>query len=208
MQFQSIDSETAAAVTVVWKTNVPTSSTVKYNGAGDDLEISKSDLITDHAITVHGLASSADYSFVVEGRDQYGNLASSTAQAWHSSVDTRPPTISDISITTSTVASSSGQKAQMIVMWTTDEPSTSQVEYGTLASGKLDRSTPLDTEPTTNHIAIISNLNLADIYQVRFSSKDLSGNVVYSSQTLVVTPDKEEGLLDGMLNLMLRVFRF
>ncbi len=208
VQFQSKDEGASQAVEVVWNTNVPTSSTVKYSAPGDDREVSSSDFVTRHSITVRDLASASEYSFLIEGRDKYGNLATSGNQTWRSDVDTRPATISDVSISVSTIAGTNGQKAQMIVIWNTDEPSTTQVEYGTMASGKMDKSTPLDTEPTTNHIAIISGLNLADIYQVQFSSKDLSGNTSYSSKTLVVTPDKQESLLDRTLNLMLGAFRF
>lgn len=208
IRFQPVDDETTAAVKVTWQTNVPTSSTVYYSALNDKLQSSLSELVDSHEIVLHGLASNTDYAITVEGRDQYGNLVSSPVQNWRSLIDTRPPSISDLNLSVAVVDTSKGKRAQLIATWSTDEPATSQVAYGKLDDKSLNSKTPLDTEPTTNHVVVISDLNLADIYKIQVVSRDLDGNTAHSSTVTTVTPDKEVNIFDSILDLMLRLFRF
>lgn len=208
IRFQPVDDGASAAVKVSWKTNVPTSSTVRYDGLGVRQEASLSELTTDHEVTIRDLASSTEYAFTIEGRDQYGNLASSTVQKWQSQVDTRPPSISDVSLNVTVTESAKGKRAQLIAVWKTDEPATSQLSYGQLNADGLTNKTPLDADPTTNHVVIVSNLNLADIYKLQIASRDLNGNTALGATTTVVTPDNETSVFDNILNLMLKLFRF
>lgn len=208
VRFNPLLNDPTTSVKLSWNTNVPTSSTVRYQGTGVALETSKSELTTSHEITLRNLASSSDYVFNFEGRDQYGNLTTSEQQRWRSGYDTRPPAISNMSYSMTTTEGVANTRAQLIVSWKTDEPSTSQIAYGKHSSGKLDKMTPLDTEPTTNHVVIVSNLDLADIYKVQILSSDISGNKSYGTQTSVVTPDKESSVLDNVITLMQKLFRF
>jgi len=208
IKFQPLNSETSIAVRVTWKTNIPTSSTVRYSALGKKLESTLSDLSVEHEITIKDLASSTDYQVSVEGRDQYGNLAASAIQNWTSQLDTSPPTISDISYGVTIIESANGNKAQLIVTWKTDEPATSQINYGLMKEKDFKNKTPVNTEPTTNHVVIASGLNLADVYKTQIISRDLNGNTVYGETTTLVTPDKEVSALDNILNLMLRLFTF
>jgi hypothetical protein len=207
VRFQPLSGSTSVGVKVTWTTNVPTSSTVQYEASGVRLEAGLSDLVTDHEVILKDLASSTDYNISVVGRDQYGSLAQNSNQVWQSQVDTRPPEISKLSYSVDVIESTRGKRAQIIVTWNTDEPATSQLSYGLLSSAKLSKSISTNTDPTTNHIVIISDLNLADIYQVQASSRDLNGNVSHGVVTTVVTPDKEVGVFDNVLNLMLKLFR-
>ena len=208
IRFQPLDNETNAGVRVSWLTNVPTSSTVRYQALGKSLESSLSELVTQHSIELHDLASNTEYQFTFEGRDQYGNQASSSAQRWTSQVDTRPPELSEINYTVTTTDTGKGKQAQLIVTWKTDEPATSQIAYGGMNDKVLSKTTPLDTEPTTNHVVVLSGLNLADIYKIQVISRDLDGNTAKGSVTTVVTPDKQLNVFDTVLNLMLQLFRF
>ena len=208
VRFQPVDSEAMAGVKITWKTNVPTSSTVQYEALGARLESSLSDLVTLHEINLQNLASNTEYSISVYGRDQYGNLAPSSTQVWQSQLDTRPPAISNLSYGVNIIESTKGKRAQIIVTWNTDEPATSQLAFGPMSNSNLLNKTTLSAEPTTSHVAIISDLNLADIYKVQASSRDLNGNVAYGATTTVVTPDKEVGIFDSILNLMLKLFSF
>jgi Purple acid Phosphatase, N-terminal domain len=208
VRFQPIDDEATTAVKVTWQTNVPTSSTVRYSGTGSTQEETTSELTTDHEMIIRDLASSTDYAFMIDGRDQYGNLATSETQKWRSTYDTRAPKVSNVSYGTTTIQGGSTTKAQLIVSWTTDEPATSQVTFGQPNKKNSSKSTPLDTEPTTKHVVVISNLKLADIYAIQVVSRDISGNIARSTGTSVVTPDKETSVLDNVLTIMQKVFRF
>lgn len=207
VKFQPIEDAVTASVRVTWDTNVPTTTTLRYRGTGTSLERSTGELTTSHEVVIDDLASSTDYLFNAEGRDQYGNLVTSEEQRWQSSYDTRAPKVSDVSVSMTTTEGTSKTRAQVIVSWKTDEPSTSQVEYRKAKGGDA-KLTALDTEPTTNHVVVISNLDLAEIYRVKVISKDLSGNSVYGRQTSVVTPDQETTVLDAVLTVLQRIFRF
>jgi hypothetical protein len=208
VRFQPIEDGPTAGVLITWATNVPTSSTVYYTANGNRLESSKSELTTNHETLITGLASNTEYEVTVEGRDQYGNLGSSPLQRWTSSLDTRAPKISKAMYNVTTTSSGDSKRAQLIITWNTDEPATSQVSYGQGSSDDLKDKTTLNTEPTTNHTVIISDLNLADIYKVQINTRDLDGNTSYGPMTTVVTPDKAVSVFDNVLDLMLRLFRF
>lgn len=208
IRFDPIENEPTTTVKVAWTTNVPTSSAVHYQGSGLAQEAATGELTTAHEMILRDLASSTDYSIRLEGRDQYGNLATSENQRWRSGFDTRAPSIKDASFSMTTTEGLGSTRAQVIVSWKTDEPSTSQVAYGKSKDGKLDKMTPLDTEPTTSHVVIISNLDLADIYKIQILSRDISGNKAFNTPTLVVTPDRETSVLDSVITLMQKLFRF
>lgn len=208
VRFQPVEDGPTAGVLVTWTTNVPTSSSVYYANNGNRLEASKGELTKDHEALLTNLASNTEYEVTVEGRDQYGNLGSSPLQRWRSSLDTRAPKITEATYTVTTTNSGDNKKAQLIISWKTDEPATAQVSYGQGDKKQLDKKTTLNTQPTTNHTVIISDLSLADIYKVQVTSRDLDGNTAHGAMTTVVTPDKAVSVFDNVLDLMVRLFRF
>ena len=206
ISFQPIQDATSIGVKINWNTNVPTSSVVTYQALSVSDETANVDLVTNHEIIINDLAASSEYEFFIKGRDAYGNLANSDKQTWSSPVDTRDPAISNLSVDVATTEVWGNAKAQLIVSWKTDEPSTTQVKYGDSVRGELDKETAFDSEPTVNHVAVISNLELSKVYRIQPVSKDISGNTVYGNELSAVTPDKEETLLDIILNSLSKVF--
>ena len=94
--------------------------------------------------------------------------------------DTTAPVIT-LGPTTSSITSSGAS-----ITWTTDEQSTSQVEYGTTISyGTL---TPLDSTLVTSHSVSLSSLSPNTTYHYRVRSKDAAGNEVVSSDIVFTTP--------------------
>jgi chitodextrinase len=97
--------------------------------------------------------------------------------------DTTPPVISN-------VASSNITHNSATIAWSTNEPSGSQVEYGTTPSYGLQ--SPLDTALVTAHVANLTNLNADTLYHYRVKSSDQAGNPATSSDfifTTLPTPD-------------------
>lgn len=207
VRFQPVEDGASAGVLVTWLTNVPTSSTVRYSAHGSSLEQSNSELSTSHEVLIKDLASNTEYEIYVEGRDEYGNLATSQKNRWTSSLDTRSPKVDNVVHNVTTTGVGKNKKAQVIVTWTTDEPSVSQVIYSSIAKGSVEARTPLNTEATTNHVAILSDLSLASIYRIQVTSRDLTGNTSYGKRATVVTPDREVNVIDSVLDLLLRMFR-
>lgn len=207
VRLQPLTDAATISVQVSWTTNVPTSSTLRYAALGVQKEETLSELTTEHQIVLTDLAGNTDYQLTIDGRDNYGNVAISDRQTWRSTVDTRPPAIDRVSVNVATVDSLKGTKAQLIVTWHTDEPSTTQVKYG-LRRGSLAMQSPLNTDPTTTHTVILSDLNVSDIYRIQPISRDINGNTTTGSTLSVVTPDKQTNVLDSLLNALQKVFRF
>jgi len=95
------------------------------------------------------------------------------------SVDVTPPVISS-------VASSNITGASATISWSTNEPATSQVEYGTTEA--LGLSADLDTSLVTDHSVSLTDLANSTTYYYKVKSKDTTGNLatskVYNFTTL------------------------
>ena len=92
--------------------------------------------------------------------------------------DTTPPVISSVSAGTPTSSSAS-------VTWTTDEPSDTQIDYGTTAG--YGSSTTLNTTLVTSHAQSLSGLNANTQYHYRVKSRDASGNLATSGDFTFTT---------------------
>lgn len=92
--------------------------------------------------------------------------------------DTTPPVISAISSGTPATASAT-------VTWATDEPSTSQVEYGTTVA--YGSSTSLNTTLTSSHSQPIAGLGSNTTYHYRVKSVDASHNLATSTDATFTT---------------------
>jgi len=202
IRFQPVVDSTTSAVEVTWNTNVPTDSIVGFRAPGISQEESKSDVETTHRIAIENMASNSEYIFTIKGRDNYGNLATSEPQTWRSTIDTRAPKVSETSIELTTVGVGKDAKAQMIISWLTDEPSTSQAVYGSGTSGDLKKETPFDPQLTTNHIIVIPNLELSQIFRVKPISKDASGNSGFGEERISVTQDRDFSMIELILGLL------
>jgi PKD repeat protein len=87
------------------------------------------------------------------------------------SADTTPPVIKNVSASSETETSA-------IITWTTNEPGSSQVEYGETAEYGL---TATSDELTTAHSITLSGLEPNTAYHYRVKSKDKAGNEASSA---------------------------
>jgi len=92
--------------------------------------------------------------------------------------DTTPPTISNVA------AVNVGSSAATI-MWTTDERSDSQVEYGTTSA--YGNSTLLDVSLVTSHSVTLTGLSPSTLYHYRVRSRDAAGNLAVSGDFTFTT---------------------
>jgi hypothetical protein len=116
-------------------------------------------------------------------------------------VDATPPAITNISTTPSPFSAT--------ITWTTDEPATSQVEYGlTVAYGSI---TPFASTLVTSHSQTVNGLLPNTIYHFHVLSRDTAGNLTFSPDrtfSTTLAPDlqvtgigllPQTNLLSGML---------
>ncbi|WP_208711209.1 galactose oxidase-like domain-containing protein [Sinomonas sp. R1AF57] len=92
--------------------------------------------------------------------------------------DTTPPVISAVSAGTPSAAGAT-------ISWTTDEPATSQVEYGTTVS--YGSATTADATLVTAHSQGLSGLVAATLYHYRVKSSDAAGNPAVSGDLTFTT---------------------
>jgi hypothetical protein len=145
---------------------------------------------------LHALANGVDggngvYVYRVGGG--FPTLTSSAGNYWVDVVfntpDTTPPAISGVSATSIAATTAT-------IVWTTNEPADSQVEYGiTTAYGS---STPLDTATLTSHSVALSGLSPATLYHYRVKSRDAAGNLATSADFVFTTSDTEPPVISGV----------
>ncbi len=114
------------------------------------------------------------------------------------------PQIKEIKSEVSIVSSENGEsKAQAIVSWSTDEPSTSQLSYAKgSAVNVYNNNTEESKELTTSHILIISNLDTSSTYHMKVVSKDSSGNIGTSDDYTVITLNQEQSLTQYIIQVL------
>jgi hypothetical protein len=185
-----------STIKVTFESNVPTNTQVVVAGNGGK-DMAKYDLENTHTIVVTGLKDNTPYTVTARGRDQYGNEANPLSTSYKTEFDTRPPEISNITTETSIVGTGVDAKAQVIVSWTTDEPGTSQVEYGPGATGtEYTAKTQEDSSFSENHVVIISDLKTSSPYHFRVISSDNAKNEAKSGENAVLTDQASESVID------------
>lgn len=100
--------------------------------------------------------------------------------------DTTAPSISAVSTRYAT-------RTSIVVTWITDEPATSQVDYG-LTDG-YDRSTRVGTKLVVNHSVTLMGLSANTTYHYRVYSKDDAGNEAFSADGTFTTSDMSPPLI-------------
>ena len=116
----------------------------------------------------------ANHSFTVKATDQFGDEDPSGASySW--TVDTIPPVPSFLSLTINTNV--------IIVVWTTNEPSTSQVMYGVGGSAGINQSTTENMTLTTNHSVTLTGLSSNTLYSLKAVGHDGAGNLYIGAPT-------------------------
>lgn len=105
-------------------------------------------------------------------------------------------------------SSNDGQSAQLIVTWDTDEPATSQVEFGLGSVGSYTQRSQEDINLTFNHLVVISNLTPSQVYHLQVVSRDSTDNEARSIDTVTITPKSSDSAFELVINNLLQIFGF
>lgn len=175
---------TAADGTITWITNEPSTSQVEYGttwGYGTSTPLDAK-LVQEHSVTLSKLKPGTTYSYRVKSEDAGKNLTISSNFAFTTKPaapsDNIAPLISDVKII------SKDEKTAMVA-WTTNESSTSQIEYG--ASLLYGTKTILDENQVLAHQVILEGLKASTKYHYRVLSIDGSGNKATSPDNTFTT---------------------
>ncbi|MFQ5592534.1 MAG: DUF6259 domain-containing protein [Anaerolineae bacterium] len=144
-------------------------------------------------VTLTNLQPDTTHHFRIAAKDLAGNTAATGDFTFTTEpLDVTPPTFSNVTFSEPTDTS-------VRVSWDTDEPATTQIEYGTTTA--YGNTTPLISTLTLTHTQVISGLLPGTAYHLRLLGQDLNGNAGASSDFSFttytpVTVTLQEGL-DG-----------
>ena len=209
LRFETIDNQSANGLKVNWETNVSATSTIYYKtqGEGSYQQESIAEKAIEHEMLINNLLDSSTYQIYVSGIDDFGNIATSDVNTFTTPLDSRPPTISEITIETSNVGLGNQDEAQIVVSWKTDEPATSFVEYGEGISGtEYNFKTNIDPTLTTSHLVIISGLKESTPYHLHVASSDKGDNTSYSIDNTVIPGEVKKSTLSLILKALSNAF--
>ncbi|WP_158233231.1 fibronectin type III domain-containing protein [Reichenbachiella sp. 5M10] len=166
---------------IEWNTNVPASSQVLYGltSAYGSSESSAS-LKTSHSLSLSGLTPGTTYHYKVVSSDE-GNKTSETGDLVFTTTDANAPPV------LSSVQSVDVSRNRATIEWSTDQSSSSSVNYGLTTSYGLSTSS---SGTTTSHSVDLSGLtaNTTYNYQV-LSANSQSVTASSTNYTFATLPD-------------------
>jgi hypothetical protein len=162
-------------VTFTWKAtdNVPSGITFSYRVDGG----AWSDWSASTTATVGPFTAGSTHSFEVRAKDAAGNIDATPAKRTFKIGDAKVPVITDIT--------ADPRDVKAIITWSTDVPTTSQVEYG-LNSG-LGQATVRDNNRVTFHRVVVTGLTPQTQYFFRVKSNDDCHEVILDGGSFTTT---------------------
>ncbi len=167
------------SATIAWTTDQPSSSQVEYGTTASygSLSAANSSLVTAHSVPLTGLAPGTTYQLAAMSTNAGGGAA--TSPNFTFTTPTGAPVISGVSAGGLSATSAT-------ISWTTDQPSSSQVEYGATANyGSLSTANP---SLVTAHSVALTGLTPGTTYQLAAMSTNAGGGAATSSNFTFSTP--------------------
>lgn len=211
LKIQQVAGLPTATLRLLWTANTRISSIVSYyptgnaNSAKDFINLK---LQTAHDVLLKDLLDNTEYTILVKGKDAAGNEAAYPPQTVKTAVDFRAPEILNLDVESTIIGVGDQARAQIVVSWDTDEPATTQVEYGEGTGTSYGSATQEDPAFTTNHTVTITGLSPAKIYHLQSISKDKGQNKGKSADYVVVTPKSTKDALNLVIENLSKTFGF
>jgi hypothetical protein len=212
IKIYQVSGTASTTLLVEWNSNTPVSSIVTYyptnspERARDEVNVKLRS--GKHRMVLLNLDANSTYSIIIRGQDFMGNEATSEVNTFATAADTRPPKIFDLEVSPEIIGSGQEATAQLVVSFKTDEPATSQVEYGEGTGSTYSQRTQEDQSLAMHHIVIVSGLTPGKVYHLRAISSDEVRNIGYSIDKVVVTPAATENALDLAIKNLTSIFSF
>ncbi len=186
----SAGSITLSSAAISWTTNEKADSQVEYGlttsyGITSPLNANQT---TIHIVALGGLSANTLYNYRVRSRDASGNLAVSPNLTFRTTRDLASPVMSSVTAVTT--------ESTVTVTWSTDENSTSELQYGTTSS--LGQTTGVAVPLVRSHSMSVRGLAPGTTYYYRVLSKDGSGNQSASVIATVKTGDTIPPIVSGV----------
>jgi len=216
VRLETVANTAQTTIRVSWSSNTEISSIVTYypegnvSAAKDEVKVALEK--GAHSLMIRGLVAQTKYFLVVKGRDKLGNEASSDIQRFTTATDTRPPQMLNLKVIGGTIPpvgfAAGDVKAQLIITWDTDEPASSQVEFGQGSGATYAQKSQHDGNLANNHTVILSGLVPSQVYHLRALSQDGTGNPATSIDLVTIAPKATRSALDLVIKNLSEAFGF
>ena len=168
------------SVAISWATDEAATSAIDVGlTTAYGATVSDPTFVLSHSLSAGGLLCNRLYHYRVRSSDGSGNAAASADATFQTSAcqtDTTPPLIGTVGATASS--------SDATISWTTDEPSTSRVDYGaTTTYGSFATSPGL----VSSHTVGLTGLACGALHHYRVSSTDAAGNPAASADAVFTT---------------------
>ena len=205
--FQPVPGALTGTEQMSWTTNVPATSQISYGLVGGSRQYQlDTAMTTSHTMTISNLTYSTQYSVTATSVDDLGNIANSDLQVFKSGIDTRPPTISNLTVQPSIIGTGSNAQGQLVISWKTDKAGTSQVAYGQGSGGSYSSRTAQNTALVTNHVVVVSDLSTSEVYHLQALSSDANGVQGVSSDQTTIIGRSPDNALSIVFNALQSIF--
>jgi hypothetical protein len=189
------------SATITFTTNIPCSSFIEYtNLDNNDTRVEGSSAFTTiHNVRLTGLKYDTYYSAVITVENEFGEKTKSAPITFLTIKDEVSPVVSKVK-TESTLYPGSDNKVQTIVSWETDEQAICQFFFhlGLTAPEKVDEL-PIEKDYTQKHTQVTTNLLPSTVYKFWVECYDDVENKARSSDFIILTPSREENIIDIIL---------
>jgi peroxiredoxin len=160
--------------TILWTTNKPATSQVMICDPDGLCTWTEPDtkLVTQHSVNITDLIPGTNYHYTALSLDDKQNEAK-----WEGDLVTLRAT-PEAPLLVSTIMATNTNQSSSTITWQSNEPASSQVEYGTTES--YGNATTVDNKLVTSHWVTVTGLSPATTYHYRVRSKDALGNEIIS----------------------------
>ena len=169
-----IISKSDTRAVVRWVTNEPADSQVDVLEIDKPIEerktFSTSDKVTEHVVTLTNLTAETVYDYLISSADRDGNGPTTSLSRFvtEAAPDVEAPTLVEAPEVVNV------DDATATITWKTNEAADTYIEYGASTSFGL---TFQETDRTTDHRVVLTNLTGGTGYYFRVQAEDASGNV-------------------------------
>ncbi len=189
------------SATFAWSTDIPAAGAVIYENSvtGEIRSEGSPEFLTTQTVRLTDLTLGVTYIATVQAENSQGEMRESEPISFTTIRDEEPPIISRVN-NESTLYPGAETRIQTIVSWGTDEPSYCRLYYSQ-GLGGAENATEMEenTEPSLEHVRVITEFLPSTVYKYWVACKDRSGNEEASDDFVLFTPEKEKSIIDIIL---------
>jgi len=189
------------SATFAWSTDIPAAGSVVYENTttGEVRAEGSPEFLSTQTVRLANLTLGVTYVATVHAENEQGESSESDPITFTTIRDEEPPIVSRVN-NESTLFPGGETRIQTIVTWGTDEPAYCRLYYNQGLTPAED-ATEMDenTEPTVDHVRVVTEFLPSTVYKFWVMCKDRSDNEVRSEDFVLFTPEKEKSIIDIIL---------